>query len=628
MSFNQFTNLDFNTIRAQIKDYLRANTNFTDFDFEGSNFSILIDTLAYNSYITSFNTNMAVNESFIDSATLRENVVSLARNIGYVPQSRRASRATISFEVLTSTFNVPPASITLKAGIVALGAVESGSYIFSIPEDITVSVNSNGIARFSSIDVYEGSYVTKSYVVDYSNSQQKFILDNPGIDTTTLRVFSITSAKREYLPIQNIFNVDKDTRFYLLQEVLDEKYQIIFGDDVIGKRPENGSTIFASYIITNGKNGNGAQRFTFSGILEDNNKNSISSGISLIDVITPSENGDDIESVDRIKFLAPRVYSSQYRAVTSNDYKALIPFLFPNVESVNAYGGEELPQPQYGKVFISVKPKNGEFISQASKERILQQLKSYSIAGIKPEIVDLKYLYVEIDTNVYYDRSKITDLNIIRNSVINSITNYSKSSDFTGFGGRLKYSKLTGIIDRTDGSITSNITKIKIRRNLSPIINRLASYEICFGNKFHIKKTNFDDNNGYNIKSSGFAVRGLVDIVYISDIPLNKTQGSIFLFKLVSGVPSIVLRNAGTVDYVKGEIILKPIIITSFIGNEIQIEAIPESNDVISLRDIYLQLDIKSLVVNVIEDTLASGYKLSGADYISTSSYPNGKYIR
>lgn len=628
MSFNQFTNLDFNTLRAQIKDFLRANSNFTDFDFEGSNFSILIDTLAYNSYITSFNTNMAVNESFIDSATLRENVVSLARNIGYVPQSRRASRAKINFQVLTSTFNVVPKSITLKAGIVALGAVESGSYIFSIPEDITVSVNSDGVADFTDIDVYEGSYVTKTFVVDYSNSQQKFILDNPGVDTSTIRVYSITNTTREYTPIQNIFNVDKDTRFYLIQEILDEKYQLIFGDDVIGKRPENGSTVFVSYIISNGKNGNGAQRFTFSGILEDNNQNTVTSGISLINVVTPSENGDDIEPVDRIKFLAPRVYSSQYRAVSSNDYKALIPFLFPNVESVNAYGGEELPQPQYGKVFISIKPKNGEFISQATKERILQELKSYSIAGIKPEIIDLKYLYVEVDTSIYYDRSKVTDLNIIRNSVINSITDYSESTDLTGFSGRLKYSKLTSLIDRSNSSITSNITKIKIRRNLFPIINRLTSYEICFGNQFHIKKSNFNDNNGYNIKSSGFTINGVADILYMSDVPLSKSQGSIFLFKLVSGVPSIALRNAGTVDYIKGEILLKPITITSIIGNEIQIEAIPESNDVISLRDIYLQLDMKSLRVNVVEDTLASGYKLSGADYISSSSYPNGQYVR
>lgn len=319
MSFNTFTNLDFNDLRTQIKDYLRANSNFTDFDFEGSNFSNLIDILAYNSYITAFNTNMAVNESFIDSATLRENVVSLARNIGYVPRSKRAARAKISFTVNTTGLNSK--TVTLKAGVVALGAVESGNYIFSIPEDITRVVDNNGFATFTGIEVYEGSYLTKSYTVDKKQVNQRFVIPNPSVDSSTIRVNVTNVISEKYEQYTNIFQVNKNSKLFLIQEIDDEKYEVLFGDNIIGKKPISGSTILISYIVTNGKEANGAANFTFSGILTDNNKTSITNNISLLTVIQAAENGDDIESIDSIKYLGPRVYASQYRAVTANDYK-------------------------------------------------------------------------------------------------------------------------------------------------------------------------------------------------------------------------------------------------------------------------------------------------------------------
>jgi hypothetical protein len=630
MSFNQFTNLDFNSLRAQIKDYLRTNSNFTDFDFEGSNFSILIDILAYNSYLTAFNSNMAVNESFIDSATLRENVVSLARNIGYVPRSKRAARAVVNFSVNTTIIdpNRTLRTITLKAGVVALGAVQSGGYIFSIPEDITVPIGNDQVANFNNVEIYEGSYMTKTFFVTNKDFNQKFIIPNTGVDTSTLRVRVITGVDEEYQQLTNIFNVNSSTRMYLLQEILDEKYQIIFGDGILGKKPENNSTIFVSYIVTNGADANGAQSFSFSGILKDNNGNDITNGISLLNTIQPSENGDSIENLDDIKYLAPRVYASQYRAVTSNDYKSLIPFIFPNIESVSVYGGEELPTPEYGKVFISAKPKNGTFISAASKERILKQLKSYSIAGIKPEIVDLKYLYVELSTNVYYNKSKTNNVETLRSSIIQTISNYAKSSDLNVFGGRFKYSKLVSLIDNTSSSITSNITKVKIRRNLSPVLNRNASYEICFGNSFHVQKTNSTDGGGYNIKSTGFRIQQSPDLLYLSDSPVSGTEGILFFFKLVNSSPVIMFNNVGKINYSRGEIMLNSVIFTSYVGNEIQIEATPESNDIISLRELYLILDTNYLNVQMVEDTLASGYDLSGEQYFVTSSYNNGNYIR
>lgn len=628
MAINQFTNLDFEDIRSQIKDYLRTNTEFTDFDYEGSNFSVLIDILAYNSYITAYNTNMAVNESFLDSATLRENVVSLARNIGYVPRSKRASRAQISFTVDTEGF-LDVKSVTLRSGVVCLGNLETGNFVFSIPEDITVPVDNQGIARFNNISIYEGRFLTKSFIVDNNQPNQKFIIPNSDVDTELIRVFVTDITNEEYTKFDNILNVNKNSKIFLVQEVEDEKYQILFGDNIFGRRPISGSSVYVSYITTNGKQANGSANFTFSGILVDNNSNKITNGISLITTNIPSENGDDIEKIDSIKYIAPRVYSSQFRAVTANDYKGLIPSIFPNVDSVTAYGGDELEPPQYGKVFISIKPRNGKYISKITKEEIKNKLKQYTIAGIKPEIVDLKYLYVEINTSVYYDRSAVSEVENLRKKVIETITQYGTSYDLNNFGGRFKYSKLSSLIDNVSTSVTSNITKIKMRRDLQPELNKYATYELCFGNAFHIKRNNLLDNRGYNIKSTGFSILNVDGTVYMSDVPIDGKKGTIFFFVLKDNLPFIIKNNAGVVHYDKGEILLDVVNITSTVStNGIEVQAIPESNDVIALKDIYLDLSISNLVVNMVEDKITSGENTSATEYIVTSSYSNGDYIR
>jgi hypothetical protein len=624
MSFNQFTNLDFNDLRTQIKDYLRANSNFTDFDFEGSNFSILIDTLAYNSYITAYNTNMAVNESFIDSATLRENIISLARNIGYVPRSKRAARALVTFSVNVS--GIQAKSVKLSAGVVATGAIQGGNYIFSIPDDITVTPNSNGIATFENIEIYEGTLLKKSFIVDDSQVDAKYILPNLGIDTTTIRVSVRSTAVETYEQYANIFEVNSISRLYLIQEIEDEKYQLLFGDNVLGKKPENGSTIDATYIVTNGIDGNNASNFTFSGNLtyqQAGGEVQITSGISLITTIQASENGDNIESIDNIKYLAPRVYSSQYRAVTSEDYISLIPFLYSNVESVSAYGGEELDPPQYGKVFITIKPKNGEFLSEVSKNQIKENLKKYTVAGIKQELLDLKYLYVEYDTTVSYNPSLISSEDGLYSRILKTIENYSKTSDINSFGGRFKYSKFVSLIDKVDTGITSNITTIKMRRNLTPAYNVLANYEICYANKFH------SDLEGFNVKSSAFKIDGVDGDVYLTDTPLSNGSktGVIKYFIMENNVLKFINNNAGTVNYEKGEIILYPIVITSTsLENKIEIEVIPDSNDILSRENIYIVLDntdVSKLLL--IKDTLSSGSNRSGLSYVPPSSFTNNK---
>ena len=625
MSFTQFTNLDFNTLRAQIKNYLRSNSNFTDFDFEGSNFSILIDTLAYNSYINAYNTSMAVNESFIDSATLRENVVSLARNIGYVPRSIKSAVATISFSVDVSSTN--SSSVKLNKGLVALGAVQGGNYTFSIPDSITVPVNSNGIASFENILIYEGKYVQKTFKVNNSQSNEKYILPNSNIDTSSIRVeVRNDDGIIVYNAYTNIFDVNSESKLFLIQEIEDEKYQILFGDGVLGKKPKDQSDIVVSYIVTSGEEGNGSTNFNFSGKLTDNNGANITSNTSTITTVAKSENGDSIESIDNIKYLAPRVYASQYRAVTPNDYQGLIPFLYPNVDSVSAYGGEELDPPEYGKVYITIKPKYGEILSDVVKDSIKSDLKKYTVAGIKQEFLDLMYLYVEFNSTVSYDSGFISDKLNLQSRILSSIENYSKSPDINSFGGRLKYSKLVSQIDGVDTGITSNITNLIMRRNMIPTYNSIATYEVCYGNRFHA------DLEGFNIRSSAFKIDGVNGDIYLTDFPnTNQLTGTVKFFTFIDGIISYVNDNAGTVDYVRGEVNLFPVnIISTSLSERIEIEVTPESNDIVAKENLYIVLDTTgNSKLNLLEDVLVSGSNISGTNYTPPSSFiSNKKYIR
>jgi hypothetical protein len=629
MPFTKFTNLDFDQIKTSIKDYLRANSTFTDFDFEGSNFSVLIDTLAYNTYITAFNSNMVVNESFLDSATVRENVVSLARNIGYVPRSRTAAIAQVSFDVSTTTPNTP--ILTLQAGLVCVGSVDNTSYTFSIPESISSNV-ADGIASFNNINIYQGTFLTKQFIVDGS-LDQRFILNNSFIDTSTISVYvkgiNDSGLGVEYFPVDNILNVDSSSRIYLLQEVQDEKYELLFGDGLIGKKLENNAIITVNYIVTDGEEGNGASSFSFSGSIRNASNGTIDIGSVSITTNQSSQNGSEIESVDSVKYFAPRIYSSQYRAVTSRDYEAIIKKIYPDTESVAVIGGEELDPPEFGTVSISIKPKNGTFVSDFNKQQIINKLKQYTISGINQKIIDLKILYVEIDASIYYNYSQVSAVESLRTKVINSLTEYSNSVDLNSFGGRFKYSKVLQIIDNTDVAITSNITKIKIRRDLKALINQFAQYELCFGNKFHI------NSGGFNIKTTGFKISSDSDTVYLTDVPNSDGKtGILSIVKPLSdGSTRIVSKSAGTVDYVKGEIKLGTIniISTSKENDIIEIQAFPESNDVLGLKDLYLNFNIPKSTINMVRDVIASGDEISGTlftkDYY-TSSYSNGNLIR
>ena len=638
MPVSKFTNLDFDQIKDQIRQYLRSNSNFTDFDFEGSNMSILIDILAYNTYISAFNSNMVVNESFLDSATLRENVVSLARNIGYVPRSRKSAQAVINFDF---KFNGNSNTVKLNKGLVCVGASNNTSFTFSIPEDViaaspvdqgsNILVNPPRTAKFENLIVYQGTLLKKNFVVNGS-LDQRFILENSFIDTESIRVFvrkGGATAGLEYSRIDNITALDSTSNIYLIQEIKDEKYELLFGDGFFGTKLADGDIIEISYIITDGKAGNDGKFFSYSADAVDDAGNPLAaSATPVINTIQNAKGGGDIEDIESIKYIAPRVYSSQYRAVTTKDYEAIVQSVFPDAESVSVVGGEELDPPEFGTVVLSIKPRNATFLSDFTKTRILDQLKNYAIAGINQRIVDLKILYIELNSAVYYNTNVYDETDTLKAQVSQSLTNYGRSTNLNRFGGRFKYSDSVAVIDDTNKAITSNITKVIMRRDLKPVFNSFAQYELCFGNEFHVNK------DGRNIKSTGFTISGRSDLLYFTDIPnpdLKTGQLAVIqLAEVESDSSSVVLPSAGTVDYVKGEIIINTLNITSTTRGSglIEIQAFPESNDVIGLKDLYLQLDMANTKINMVRDTISSGQQISGIGYRTTSSYSNGTIIR
>ena len=640
MPLVNFSNLDFDQVKTSLKEYLRSNSNFTDYDFEGSNLSTILDVLAYNTYITSYNANMVANEVFIDSATLRENVVALARNIGYVPRSRKAAMATINFFVDTTSITPTPSTITLRKGVVAAstGTFAGQSFVFSILEDVTVPIF-DGIAFFDDLEIHEGVLLESNFTYSSTNLNQRFILPNSGIDTDLIRVSvknnQSSTAAAKYSLQDSLFDINSSSRVYYLQEIEDERYELLFGDGVFGKALEEGNYITANYIVSNGDSANGISSFNFAGRLtytRNGIQYNVASGVSLVTPGIISSGGENIETVESIKKFAPRIYATQNRALTSNDYETLIPSkIYPETESISVFGGEELVPPQYGKVFISIKPKFGDYLPNLIKENIKLKLKKYSVAGIVPEILDLKYLYIESTTKLYYNTNLAPSSEYVSSLVQNNVTKYSESTELNKYGARFKYSKFLKVIDDSHESITSNITTIQMRRDLRVTLNALVEYQIGFGNAFYIKNM-----SGYNIKTSAFRVDGINTDVYISDLPnSNRETGELFLFSVPSinsTSPSIIRRNVGTIDYKKGILTLNPINVLSGKTKTgqtiIEISGSPTSNDAIGLQDLYLQLDISGSTFETVVDEISSGLDPSASNYVVSSSYANGVLVR
>ena len=519
----------------------------------------------------------------------------------------------------------------------------NNSYIFSIVDDITVPVDSTGIAFFNNVNIYEGTYVTQNWSVSSRNPNQRYYLTNSGIDTSRLKVTvresEQSTVSRTYSQFNSLVGVTPTSTVYYLQESPGERYELLFGDGVFGTALQEPNYVTANYITCNGADANGISAFTYAGRLLDNEGRVVTRGVSLLSTNSAAQGGTAIESADSVRKYAPQIYASQNRAVTAADYEAVVPQVYPEAESVSAFGGEELDPPAYGKVFISIKPYNGVYLSNDIKQNLQKQLRKYSVGGIVTEIIDLKYLYLESDSRVYYNSNLASSASAVKTVVSENIVNYANSSQLNQFGARFKYSKFQNVIDNSHEAVTSNITNITMRRDMAAQLNQFAEYEICYGNRFHIKNHgHFAVTNGqiigYNIKSSGFRVSGISETVYFGDAP-NRDQktGTIFLFKLNSPTePVIVKRGIGTIDYIKGEIKLNPIKILSTVLTKgqpvIEISATPYSNDVIGLQDLYLQLDTTKTIVTMVLDGIDSGDDVSGSNYIVSSSYSNGSLVR
>ena len=474
--------------------------------------------------------------------------------------------------------------------------------------------------------------MTESYTYNSRNPNQRFLINNVGVDTDLIRVNVRTNSSTErqtYARQDSLFEIDGDSRVFFLQEVEDERYEIIFGDGIFGKELSEGNIIDIDYLTTTGGDSNGLSTFAFNGRLTYTRNGvtyTATQGISLLTTDVASDGGDVIEKVDSIKKFAPRIYASQNRALTANDYETLIPAkIYPETESISVFGGEELIPPQYGKVFISIKPRSGEFLPNLIKQNIKRDLKKYAVAGIVPEILDLKYLYLETTSKVYYNQNQAPSASEVSSIIQTNAINYADSSEMNKYGARFKYSKFLKLIDDSHESVTSNITSVAMRRDVRAALNQLAEYSIGFGNQFHIASM-----EGYNIRSSAFKVAGITRDVYLGDIPnTDRTTGSIFLFTLdnpSSTVPAIVRRNVGVIDYVNGIIRLFPINIQSTQKlldgqSTIQISVTPQSNDVVGLQDLYLQLDVNNSIFEMVNDTIASGLDPSASSYTVSSSY-------
>ena len=616
MAFNQVNALEFNEIKAQIKEYMKSQSQFSDYDFEGSSLTVLIDALAYNTYYTAVNANLAVNEGFLETAVLRENVVKLARMIGYTPKSARSARTTVNISVQTA-FPYPK-SVTIGAGLVLnFTGLDNNNFVFSIPTDTSQSVDSlTGIATFNNTVLYEGLYLTDTFVKD-TTQRQRFILTNDRADTSSM-IVEVTSGTitEKYLQATDITKIDSTSKVFFLEESEYQIPEILFGDGVIGKALDNGDVVTVKYTTSAGTGANGLKVFENIGTYRDNLGNAITSGITISAVSFP-DGGAEPESTESIKFSAPKFYSAFGRAVSTRDYEAIIPQIYPNVSSISCYGGEEAEPPEFGKVFLAIKPKNADKLSLSEKNSVLKKLREYSVAAIQPTIIDPSILYVDLVSFVYYNPNLTRRTPAeVKNLVIITLTTLNASAEFNKFGGKFKYSKVQNIIDDAERSITSNITRIAMRKNITVDLNTRVNYKICYGNRI-----NQQTSVAPSVISSGFKIVGDdVNTYYLNDdgaglLRLYYVKGT-GEFDYVDGL-------WGSIDYDMGEIVINDLIIqsTNVVNNTLQISATPKSNDLVSLRETYITMGIDNSVITVVEDTISSGSNLSGTGVIPESSY-------
>ncbi len=609
--------LDFDGIKDNLKTFLSQQNEFTDYDFEGSGMNILLDVLAYNTHYLGYNANMLANEMYLDSADQRSSVVSLAKQVGYTPKSATSSQATIDVVIN----NGSGSSVTMSRGTKFTTTVDGTNYSFVANADISISPL-DGVYKFSNLVVYEGTYLNYKYTANTSDTDQRFIIPNDNVDTNTLTVkvqeSSSDSTTNTYKLATGITNIDSASKVFFLQEVENGRYEVYFGDGVLGEAIADGNIVILDYITCNRDEANGASLFTLSGTV---------GGFSNVTITTinNANGGDAPETIKSIKYNAPRDYTAQDRAVTADDYKVLVKSLYANTQSVQVYGGEDAATPDYGKVYISIKAKSGSNLTEVTKESLVRSLKSYAVASVTPIIIDPETTFITIATNFKYNSGLTTkDVSTLQTNVTDAISSYNTDTleDFTGM---FRYSAVTKTIDGADTSILSNITTVNMYKFITPTLNSGLKYTLSFNNAFYNPHSGHNTSAGGIVSSTGFKIT--------NDDSLNEHfldddgAGNIRVYYL-SGTTRIYTDSTfGTINYTTGEIILTSAHITSIsnvdgaTSTRVRITVRPNSNDIVPVRNQILSIDLTNSTITGSVDTIESGSSQAGTSYTTTSSY-------
>ena len=613
MASNKFivSDLDFDAIKENLKSFLQDQPEFSDYNFEGSGFAVLLDTLAYNTHYLGFNANMVANEMYLDSADIRKNVVSLAKMLGYTPSSSKSALATVDVTLNNATGS----SVTMDKGTVFTSTIDTLTYQFVNNEKITMTPQ-DGVYKFSDVNLYEGTLVSFRYTVDSTDVDQRFIIPSVNADTTTLKVTiqnsSADSTQTSYSLASGLKGLNNTSRAYFLQETDTGKFQIYFGDDVIGKRLADGNIVIIEYIVGNKTEANGASSFVASSSV---------GGFSDVTVVTKTnaQGGSEAEGKESIRFNAPLQYTSQDRAVTTTDYETLVRSIYPNATSISAWGGEDDETPIYGVVKIAVKGQSGVPLTNATKLDIVTKLKSYNVASVRPEIIDPIITSVVLVINAKFDKnSTAKTADTLKSEIVQAITNYNTNT-LTAFDGVFRYSKVMGIVDDVDNSILSNITTVKIRKSFTPTLSSSTKYDVYFRNAI------YNPHSGHEavLSSTGFKISGNTNEMFLDD----DGMGNVRVYYLVSGIKTVQNATQGTIDYATGQITINSLDIASIsnirgsVSTVIEVTASPLSNDVVPVRDQILEIDVSNSIVNVSEDTFIGGSSEAGVGYTTTSSY-------
>ena len=613
MASNKFTvsDLDFDDIKANLKAFLQDQPEFSDYNFEGSGFAVLLDTLAYNTHYLGFNANMVANEMYLDSADVRKNVVSLAKMLGYTPSSAKSPIANVDITINNGTGS----TVRMNKGTTFTTSIDNTTYQFVTNADQTITPQ-DGVYRFSGVDLYEGSLVSYRYTVDSTDVDQRFILPNINADTSTLKVIvqnSLTDTTQEvYSLASGLKSLTSTSKAYFLQETDTGKFEVYFGDDVIGKKLADGNIIILEFIVTNKEDANGASSFSLSSSV---------GGFTDVAIKTNSnaQGGSEPEAKESIRFNAPLQYTSQDRCVTATDYETIVRSIYPNVKSISAWGGEDDETPVYGVVKIAIKGTSGVPLTNATKLDIVTKLKPYNVASVRPEIIDPITTSVLLVVNAKYDKkSTAKTADTLKTEIVNAISDYNTTT-LSQFDGVFRFSKITGIIDDVDSSILSNITTVKMRKEFTPTLNSSTKYDVYFRNAI------YNPHSGHEsvLSSTGFKISGNNNEMFLDD----DGMGNVRVYYLVSGIKTIQNATQGTIDYATGQVTLNSLSVASIsnirgaTSKVIEITVSPKSNDVVPVRDQILEIDVSNSIVNVSEDTFVGGSSEAGVGYTTSSSY-------